>query len=430
MAVLMKDPTVRFSALACAAGLGGFLVWAGFVPLSEGVPANGMVVVENSRQVIQHLEGGIIEELLVRDGDQVEAGQPLISLQATASQAVRDEILQEIATSLASLARLEALRDDVAMPDFSAVNALELGEAERAAVIERQQDLFDQQRQSIAADLGVLEARRDGARDSIRLYRQQISTTERALAAAQDQASLLQDRVDRQMARVDELRAMERDVANLETQIAGLRRDAQQADTTVEDLEGQIAQTQANFLRIISTEQLEARTTLQTAEERLSAAQDVLNRIVIAAPQAGEVLNLAFSTRGGVVRPGEAILEIVPEVEEVTVSARIGPGDRAAVFQGQAVRTHFTAYKSWLTPRLDGEVVSVSADLKSDQVTGEPYYEVRIVVPPDQIDRLDGLALTPGMPAQVFIFSGSRRTTLDYLLEPISESLFRGARRG
>ena len=430
MVQLMKDPTVRFSAFACAAGLGGFLVWAGLVPLSEGVPANGMVVVENSRQVVQHLEGGIIEELLVRDGDQVEAGQPLLSLQATASQAVRDEILQEIASSLASLARLEALREEEASPDFSAIETLELGSAERAAVIERQQDLFDQQRQSFEADLGVLQARRDGASDSIRLYRQQISTTERALAAAEDQAELLQQRVDRQMARVDELRAMERDVANLETQIAGLRRDAQQAETTVEDLESQIAQTEANFLRIISTEQLEARTTLDAAEERLSAAQDVLNRIVISAPQAGEVLNLAFSTRGGVVRPGEAILEIVPEVEEVTVSARIGPGDRAAVFQGQAVRTHFTAYKSWMTPRLDGEVTSVSADLKTDQVTGDPYYEVRIVVPSDQIDRLEGLALTPGMPAQVFIFSGTRRTTLDYLLEPISESLFRGARRG
>ena len=430
MASLMKDPTVRFAAIACAAGLGGFLAWAGFVPLAEGVPASGMVVVENDRQVIQHLEGGIIEDLLVRDGDQVEAGQPLLSLQATASQAVRDEILQEMATSLASLARLEALRDAEASPDFAALDDLALGDGERAAVIERQRDLFDQQRQSFLADLSVLQARRDGARDSIRLYQQQISTTDRALAAAQDQVTLLQQRVDRQMARVDELRAMERDVANLETQIAGLRRDAQQAATTVEDLEGQIAQTQANFLRIISTEQLEARTTLQAAEERLAAAQDVLNRIVISAPRGGEVLNLAFSTRGGVVRPGEAILEIVPEVEEVTVSARIGPGDRAAVYQGQAVRTHFTAYKSWMTPRLDGEVTSVSADLKSDPVTGEPYYEVRIVVPSDQINRLDGLALTPGMPAQVFIFSGTRRTTLDYLLEPISESLFRGARRG
>jgi len=430
MVQLMKDPTVRFSALACVVGLGGFLVWAGLVPLSEGVPANGMVVVENSRQVVQHLEGGIIEELLVRDGDQVEAGQPLLSLQATASQAVRDEILQEIATSLASLARLEALRDEEASPDFSALEALELGRVDRSAVIERQQDLFDQQRQSFGADLGVLQARRDGASDSIRLYRQQILTTQRALAAAEDQAELLQQRVDRQMARIDELRAMERDVANLETQIAGLRGEAQQAEAAVEDLESQIAQTEANFLRIISTEQLEVRTTLDAARERLGAAQDILNRIVISAPQAGEVLNLAFSTRGGVVRPGEAILEIVPEVEEVTVSARIGPGDRAAVFQGQAVRTHFTAYKSWMTPRLDGEVTSVSADLKTDQVTGDPYYEVRIVVPSDQVDRLEGLALTPGMPAQVFIFSGTRRTTLDYLLEPISESLFRGARRG
>ncbi|MBR9824372.1 MAG: HlyD family type I secretion periplasmic adaptor subunit [Alphaproteobacteria bacterium] len=427
---LSNDPTIRTASLICLLGLGGFLIWAGLVPLAEGVPAAGQVVVENDRQVVQHLEGGIIDELLVRDGDRVEAGDPLLSLQETASLAVRDEILLEIAAGTASLARLVALRDGQETPDFDALDALALAESDRRSVIERQRDLFEQQRQSNQADIAVLVARRDGARSAKELYRDQVRITQRALGSAQDQLELLRERVGRQMARVDELRALERDVAALEAEIGSLRTQAQTSETLELDLEGQLAQAEATFLRDISAEQLEVRASLATARERLGAAQDVLNRVVVTAPQAGEVLNLAFATRGGVVRPGEPILEIVPDAGQLTVSARIQPGDRAAVYEGQAVRTRITAYKSWLAPQLDGEVVGVSADLKTDPATGALYYEVRIVIPAAEVEKLDGLGITPGMPAEVFIFSGASRTTLDYLLEPITESLFRGARTG
>jgi membrane fusion protein, type I secretion system len=427
---LMGDRFVRRAALVCLIGLGGFLAWAGFAPLAEGVPAAGQIVVEDDRQVVQHLEGGIIQELLVRDGDHVEAGEPLLTLQETASEAARDELLQEMATLTGSQQRLAALRDGLDEPDYSPLDALDLTVAQRDAVVTRQSDLFRQQTQSFQADITVLTARRDGAASSRELHAQQIRVTQRVLAAAEDQVSLLRERYERQMARLDELRAMERDVATLEADISRLRTEAQQAATLEEDLTGQIAQTEAAFSRQISTDQLEVRSQLEQATERLSAAQDVLNRSVVLAPQGGEVLNLRFATRGGVVRPGEAILEIVPAAGEMTASVRIQPADRAAVYEGQAVRTRVTAYKSWMTPRLDGEVISVSADLKTDQNTGVSYYEVRIRIPADQAARLGELDVIPGMPVEVFIFSGSSRTTLDYLLEPISESLFRGARTG
>lgn len=426
----MSDPFVRRSALICMLGLGGFLVWAGFVPLAEGVPASGQVVVENSRQVVQHLEGGIIHELLVRDGDHVEAGQPLLTLQETASLSVRDEIMQDIASLTGSLQRLLALRDGQDEPDFSALDDMPLGDDQRTEVLERQRDLFRQQRQAYQADIAVLTARRDGARSSRELRAQQVTLTRRVLVAAQGQLALLRERVDRQMARLDELRAMERDVASLEAEISRLQTDTQAAANLEQDLEGQIAQAEATFARQVSTDQLDVRTQLQQAEERLNSAQDILNRSVIIAPVAGEILNLRFSTRGGVVRPGEAILEIVPEAGEITASVRIRPNERAAVYQGQAVRTRVTAFKSWMTPELDGAVVSVSADLKTDQVTGAPYYEVRVMIPDSELVKLGDREIIPGMPIEVFIYSGRSRTTLDYLFEPIGESLFRGARSG
>jgi HlyD family type I secretion membrane fusion protein len=426
----MADPFVRRAALICFLGLGGFLAWAGLVPLAEGVSASGQIVVENSRQVVQHLEGGIIHELHVRDGDHVEAGQPLLTLQETASLSARDEIMQDIASLTGSLQRLLALRDGLEEPDFSALDAMALGTVERGEVIERQLDLFHQQKQAYEADLAVLEARRDGARSSRQLHAQQVTLTQRVLETAREQLELLRERVARQMARVDEERAMEREVATLQVEISRLRTDAQTAANLELDLEGQIAQAQTTFSRQVSAEQLQVRTDLQQAEERLNSAQDVLNRSVVVAPQAGEVLNLRFSTRGGVVRPGEAILEIVPEVGEITASVRIRPTERAAVYQGQAVRTRVTAFKSWLTPQLDAEVVSVSADLKTDQVTGAANYEVRITIPASELAKLGDREITPGMPIEAFIYSGRRRTTLDYLLEPISASLFRGARSG
>ncbi len=426
----LSDRTVRNTALICLIGLGGFLAWAGLAPLAEGVPAVGQIVVENDRQVVQHLEGGIIEELLVRDGDRVEAGQPLLTLQETASQAARNEVLLEIAALTASIQRLDALRSNADQPDFSVLDVFDLTEEERGEVITRQRDLFEQQRQAFRADIAVLTARRDGARSSQTLRAQQITVTRRALDAARDQLALLNDRYERQMARLDELRSLEREVASLEADIGRLRTEAQDAATLEQDLDGQIDQTRAAFLRQLSADQLDVRTRLGQAEERLGTAQDVLNRAVIHAPQSGEVLNLNFSTRGGVVRPGEAILEIVPDAGLMTASVRIQPADRASVYEGQAVRTRLTAYKSWMTPRLDGEVVSVSADLKTDPVTGAPYYEVRVRIPVEEAARLGDLDVIPGMPVEVFIFSGTSRTTLDYFFEPISESLFRGARTG
>lgn len=426
----MTDPFVRNAALICAVGFGGFLGWAALAPLAEGVPAAGQIVVEDERQVVQHLEGGIIAELLIRDGDRVEVGQPLLTLQETASQAARDEVLQEIASLTGSLQRLDALRSGAADADFSALETIELAPAERAEIVTRQRDLFRQQLQAFDADISVLTARRDGARSSQTLHARQIEVTGRALDAARAELDLLRERYERQMARLDQLRAMERDVAALQADIARLRTEAQEAATLERDLDGQIEQTRAAFLRQISADQLEARTRLAQAQERLNAAQDVLNRSVIHAPSAGEVLNLRFATEGGVVRPGEPILEIVPAAGQMTASVRIQPADRAAVYEGLSVRTRLAAYKSWTTPRLDGEVVSVSADLKTDQVTGAPYYEVRVRIPAEEAARLGELNVIPGMPVEVFIFSGTSRTTLDYLFEPISESLFRGARTG
>ncbi len=423
-----KDPIIKRMALTCFAGLGGFLAWGSLAPLEEGVVASGLVIVESDRQVIQHLEGGIISEIKVREGQWVEQGNTLVVLENTVSLAGRDQVIQEYAALAASTARLQSLLDGDTQPDFSVLDSLELGAQERADIIAREKGLFAQQKQALAADIAVLSSRYQAAVQVQRARTEQAEIVGRSLSAARNELALMQDMLTRQLVRVDQVSQAERLVATFEGDISRLQAEASEAAASQLDLKAQIEQTKARFGQEISANFLDTRAALLTAEESLRAAQNVLDRSVITAPVNGEVLNMEFATIGGVVRPGETVMEIVPNIGEITASVRIRPADRATVYEGQTVRTQFSAFSSWSTPSLEGEVIGVSADLKTDPATSASYYEARILVPAAQMERIEGNDIIPGMPVDVFIFSGRSRTMFDYLLEPLSESAFRGLR--
>ena len=423
-----KDPIIKRMALTCFVGLGGFMAWGSLAPLEEGVAASGLVIVESDRQVIQHLEGGIISEIKVREGQWVEQGDTLVVLENTVSLAGRDQVIQEYAALAASTARLQSLLDGDTQPDFSVLDELELGAQERADIIARERGLFAQQKQALAADIAVLSSRYQAAIQVQTARGKQAEIVERSLSAARNELALMQDMLARQLVRIDQVSQAERLVATFEGDISRLQAEASQAASSQLDLKAQIEQTKARFGQEISANFLDTRAALLTAEESLRAAQNVLDRSVITAPVNGEVLNMEFATIGGVVRPGETVMEIVPNIGEITASVRIKPGDRATVYEGQTVRTQFSAFSSWSTPSLDGEVIGVSADLKTDPATSASYYEARILVPAAQMERIEGNDIIPGMPVDVFIFSGRSRTMFDYLLEPLSESAFRGLR--
>ncbi len=423
-----RDPFVRRMAAVCALGFGGFLLWAGLAPLEEGVAARGRVVVEDERQVVQHLEGGIIGELRVREGDRVAAGDVLVLLEDTSSLAGRDLIVQEYAALAASTERLAALQADADGPDFSVLDGLTLGAAERADIVEREGALFRQQRDAFTADLDVLNARKHAAVATRVARAGEIVIVKKALEAAREELGVRRTMLEEQLVRRDQVTAAAREAARLEAEIARLASDRDAAAARAVDLDAQIVQTRARLAQDTAENLLKTRSDLLAAEERLRAAQDVLNRAAIRAPVSGEVLNLRFSTIGGVVRPGESVMEIIPDNGGLTASVRIRPTDRASVFDGQIVRTQLAAYRSWRAPRLAGRVVGVSADLKTDPDTATVYYDARVEVPDAELARLDGLEVLPGMPVDVFIYSGRSRTFLDYVLEPLTESFFRGLR--
>jgi HlyD family type I secretion membrane fusion protein len=423
----LQDGFVRICALISAGGILTFALWAGLVPLDEGISASGSIVVENSRRVVQHLEGGIIAELNVREGQKVSAGETLLVIEDVASKASRDQVLQTIAGLRASEERLLALRDGRA-PDFETLNALDLAEADRADIIERQQSLFREGQAALNAERSVLEARRLGAVERAELLGEQIRVSIRALEATRAQLATTRDMFAQQMVRLDQLRQLERDVSGLEADIIRLQTDKAGSLSLATDLKGQIEQLNSMSARQIAEELVDVRARLLSADEELIAAQDVLDRAVLVSPMDAEVLNLNYRSAGGVVRGGEPILELVPESLGVVATVRVQPADRARVFEGQRVRAQVQAFKGWDSPRLEGNVIDVSADLKTDQMTGQSYYEVRIEIPDEALGAAVGKQILPGMPLTAFIFSGNRRTTMEYLLQPISESLFRGLR--
>ena len=396
--------------------------------MEEGIAASGKVVVDSQRKVVQHLEGGIISEIRVRDGQWVEQGQVVVVLEDTTSLANRDQTIQEYAALAASVERLESLKTTDTEPDFSQLEQLTLGEQERADIITREQDLFNQQKNALTADVAVLEARRNASVQTQKARGQQITIVQRALQATRNEYRLISNMFEQRLARRDQVTNVERQVIDLEAEIAQLRSEKQNAAAAQRDLEAQIQQTRANFRQEISATLLETRTQLQAVEERLSSTQNVLDRAVIRAPVSGEVLNMQFATLGGVLRPGETIMEIIPNIGEVTASIRIAPQQRASVFEGQTVRTQISAYKGWQAPQLQGKVLDVSADLKTDPATAQSYYEARVLIPAAEMQRANDIDVTPGMPVDAFIFSGRSRTMFDYLFEPLGKSLFQGLR--
>ena len=424
----LKDKLVRRMALTCAVGFGGFLIWAFVAPLEEGVASNGQIIVEDNRQVVQHLEGGLVKEIFVREGDIAQQGAVLVVLEKTRALANRDQIIQEYAASAASVARLAALRDNQVIPDFSRLDGLELGAVEQQNIIRRESDLFKQQKNALQSDMAVLQTRIRAAEKTIESRNRQVEITNTALQSAQSELELVREIFSKQLARKDQVTTTERLVANLEGEKARLESEGETAESTILELKARIVQTRSDFAREIASDHLEANAVLLAAAEQLRTAQDVLNRSEIIAPVSGEVLNMAFSTVGGVVRPGETLMEIVPDIDRVTASIRIAAVDRSSVHEGQTVRTQFSSYKGWQAPRLEGLITDISADLKVDPITSVSYYEARVHVSPEEMAKTNNLEITPGMPVDVFIYSGTSRTFMEYIFEPLGESLFRGLR--
>ncbi|ESQ76982.1 HlyD family type I secretion periplasmic adaptor subunit [Asticcacaulis sp. AC402] len=420
-----KDRLAGIYGMVCLAALAGTLVWATFAPLAEGVVASGAVTVDDNRKKVQHLEGGIIRTIAVREGASVRQGDVLFELDNIGARAQRDQAAQEYAGLLLSQARLEAFLAGRHQMDGVDLSGLGIAPGVESELRRQQGDLFYQQKRWLSADGNLMRARQSNLMSSSQSKQGQIVAQEAALKASRDELALNEQLLAMQMVKIDHVQQLRRQVAGQEAELSRLRSESTMDGLQASTVDQEVARARAEAFRNASTELVQVKTELLTTRERLSAADDVLERKIIRAPRSGVVLNLAFSTLGGVVQAGEPLLEIVPQDTSLIAQVRINPTDRNDVYDGQAVLAQISAFDSWKAPRIPGKVLGVSADLKRDQQTGASYYEARIELDQSRLRR-DQLSVRPGMPVEAFIASGRTRTAIDYFFEPLLAVVRRG----
>ncbi|MCO6419757.1 HlyD family type I secretion periplasmic adaptor subunit [Siccirubricoccus sp. KC 17139] len=404
----------------------GFGAWAGLAPLAEASIAPGVVKVEGSRRTIQHLEGGIVREILVRDGDRVRAGQVLVRLDQIQSDSTLETQRSAVWALQAQLARLEAEQRRAREVDFPA-DLLANTEPRAVGAVISQRALFEARRTSLDSQLAVLETRIRQQQGVISSARGQLEAARRQLVLIQQEEAMRRDLVRQGLARLPDLLAVQRSMAGLEGTLEDLNGQIARASAVIAEAESQQRQVIDQRLQDVGTEMSDARAKLAEAEEKLRAASDVATRRDIVAPDDGTVVNLRVFTLGAVLRPGDPIMDLVPEKDRLVAEVNVQPNDIDVVYPGLQAEIRLPAFKQRLVPYLHGHVSWVAADVTVNEQTRQQYYRAYVLIDRDQIERLPNVFLTPGMPVEAHIRIGER-TFFHYLTQPIRDSFNRAFR--
>jgi membrane fusion protein, type I secretion system len=416
-------------ALVIGLGLGGFGLWAAAAPLAGAAIAPGVISPDGSRRTVQHLEGGIIQRILVEDGSVVQAGDPLIVLEDVQARAGHDVLRARFHTLAAAQARLlaeQAGAADIRFSDWLIAATGEDATALEAMVAQRQ--LFRTRAQALADRRAILAQRIAQLREEIAGLQAQIMADERQIELIAGEIEGLEQLYRKGLTPKTRLLELQREQSDIEGDRAERRARIARAHQAIGETELQIIAQGTALVDEANEELSRVQAELAEVEQRLVASRDVLARTLIKAPSAGTVVELRFHTPGGVIRPGEPVLDIVPDHEELLVDARLSPLDIDVVAPGLPAQIILPALKQRHLPRIEGRVRRISADAIVDPHSGERYFEARIEVDPAQLAALEPpVELSSGMSAEVYI-TIAERTMLDYLLQPVFDSLRRAFR--
>jgi HlyD family secretion protein len=392
--------------------------------------APGIVQVETTRKTIQHLEGGIIEKVLVNDGQRVAEGQPLLRLDGTKARATLDSLRGQIWDALAREARLQAERDGLAEVAFPQILREEKDPAEQvtvAGILAGQVKIFESRRSLLDTKIGVIRQRIEQSREEIGGLKAQEVSARRQLRLIEEEAQGVRQLVERGLERRPRLLQLERQQAEIEGKRGETIAAMAKANQTIAEAEIQILNQRNDTQNEVAEQLRETQKKLLEMTEQQRAAADVLKRIEVRSPVAGVVTDLKVHTRGTVVQPGEALLDVVPLGDRLIVEAQVKPDDIKAVRVGLPSQVRLTAYRQRSTPPLAGKVDYISADRMMDKHTNQPYYLARIVIDEAELAEVKKVELIAGMQAEVMIKTGETTVAL-YALSPIRDS-FRNAFR-
>lgn len=413
--------------VAVAALFGGFGVWAATTALSGAVIAAGQVVVETNVKKVQHPTGGVVGEIRVRDGDQVMAGDLLLRLDETVTRANLSMISKQLDQFEARNARLSAERDGLAEIKFQASLLERKDNPDVAEALRGELGLFEARRVAMNGQRSQLTERTAQLREEIRGLDAQVTSKRQQIALINQELEGVQKLYNQNLVPITRLTTLQREASRLHGEEGQLIAQIASSKGRIAETELQIIQLGQDLRREVATEQREVQAKIGEFTERKVTAEDQLKRIDIRAPQNGYVHQLAVHTIGGVINPGEPLMLIVPQADSLVVEARIAPHEIDQVRPGQPVQLRFSAFNSRTTPEIMGVLSRISADLTREQQTNLAYYTARITISDDELKKLEGKVLHPGMPVEAFIQTGSR-TALSYLLKPFEDQVMRAFR--
>ena len=400
---------------------GGWLV---FMPLAGAVAVPGNLVVRSNVKAIQHPTGGVVAEIKVHNGMRVAAGDLLVRLDATQTQANLQMVSKQLDERRARIARLVAERDGLDRPQIpSELKARSTEDAVRS-LLASEDSLFKARLNARTSQKDLLQGRVAQLTEEISGLEAQVASKAKQLELIAGEMTGVQDLYDKRLVPLTRLTTLQRETARIEGERGQLTSAIAETKSKIGEAQLQIVRLDQDFRTDVVKELGETQGKEAELVERSVAARDQLDRIEIRAPTSGVINQLSVHTIGGVIRAGDTIMEIVPDTDDLQIEARLQPNDIDQVRTGQKAFVRFSAFNQRLTPQLIGAVSYVSADTSHDQQTNAPYFTVRITLSEDELRRLGGLQLVAGMPAEVFMQTGSR-TMMSYLLKPITDQLHR-----
>lgn len=406
--------------------VGGFLTWANLAPLAEAAIAPGMIKVEGTRRTLQHLEGGMVREILVRDGDRVTRGQVVLRLDDVQTSATL-HALQAMRQALgAHHARLKAELERAATISFPA-ELLQSSDPRVLDAMTGQRAIFAAREAAMASQLAGLLHRREQARGTIASTEGQLESANRQYALLRQEEAMRRGLVQQGLARLPELLALQRSLAGVEGAVADLNGQVRRALASIDEMESQAQALQEQRLHEAGTEAREVASRIAETEERIRGAADIATRRDLVAPEDGTVLNLRVFNPGAVLRPGDPVMELVPLSDRLVAEVQIQPMDIDTVAIGLPAEVRLPGLNQRTIPVLQGEVSFISADVTTDPQTRISHYRAQIRLDSAQMATLPAVLLTPGMPVEAHVLTGSR-TFWRYLTQPLRDSLQRAFR--
>jgi membrane fusion protein, type I secretion system len=397
--------------------LGG---WSALAKLDAAVTAQGVVSVETNRKTVQHLEGGIVREIHVREGQHVDAGQLLFRLDLTQPKAGFELQRNQLDAAIAQEARLTAERDETDEIAFPAELLDRKDDPNVARAISDQVAQFRERRESLKGQVKILEAKVEQYNSEIEGLRQERNGTMGQLKFVDEELVDVHYLFERQLTQKSRLMSLEREKSRLEGVIGRSNADEAKALNGISEARLQIRQLRQKFQEDVATAMQETRQKINDLREKTRVAQDVLSRVDIVSPSSGVVQNLRVFTTGGVVKPGEPMVDVVPEHDALIVQAHVQTQDTENLQPGMEAEIRFSSFHTRILPIIMGHVASVSRDRLTDEQTKQPYFLVQVVA--EDIPGPIKERLSAGMPADV-IFPTGERTVLDYLVRPLKDRM-------